>query len=405
MKFCFFTFYYPPDLSAGSFRSIALVNALIEQMDKKSSLIVITTSPNRYKSYDVSSEFLTVKDNLKIYRVKLPKHSGSMLSQSLIFVIYFIKAIKICFNEKPDFLIGTSGRLMTAILTWVSSILIKKPYLIDLRDIFSESIADIFAKKNKIVGKFFNRFFSYFDKCVLTNAASVNVVSMGFPEYFNKKGIDTSKWLFYPNGVDDIFVNNKNIKSKSTSSKISILYAGNIGHAQALHKIVPFAAKKLGRYYNFLIIGDGSAIGALKSVIKEYNVKNIEIIKPVDRETLLEYYRKSDVLFLNLDNIPAFMRVLPSKLFEYAAIGKPIVAGIQGYSGDFSSKYIPYSLIFKPEQIDECVEKIIDSTRISVNKKEVDFFIDNFSRKSLMKSFASDILKIASEASISSKVV
>ena len=116
-------------------------------MDKKSSLIVITTSPNRYKSYQVSSEFLTVKDNLKIYRVKLPKHSGSMLSQSLIFVIYFIQAIKICFNEKPDFLIGTSGRLMTAILTWVSSILIKKPYLIDLKDIFSESISDIFAKK------------------------------------------------------------------------------------------------------------------------------------------------------------------------------------------------------------------------------------------------------------------
>ena len=79
MKFCFFTFYYPPDLSAGSFRSIALVNALIEKMDKKSSLVVITTSPNRYKSYDVSSEFLTVKDNLKIYRVKLPKHSGYML--------------------------------------------------------------------------------------------------------------------------------------------------------------------------------------------------------------------------------------------------------------------------------------------------------------------------------------
>ena len=50
MKFCFFTFYYPPDLSAGSFRSIALVENLISQMDSKDSLVVITTSPNRYKS-------------------------------------------------------------------------------------------------------------------------------------------------------------------------------------------------------------------------------------------------------------------------------------------------------------------------------------------------------------------
>ena len=238
MKFCFFTFYYPPDLSAGSFRSTALANALIEEMDKKSSLIVITTSPNRYKSYELSSEFITIKDNLKIYRIKLPKHSGSMFSQALIFIIYFIKAIKICLKEKPDFLIGTSGRLMTAILTWVSSILIKKPYLIDLRDIFSESIADIFAKKNKIIGKFLNNFFSYFDKCVLTNAASVNVVSMGFPEYFDKKGIDTSKWLFYPNGVDDIFVNHKNIKSQSIYWRYNLLAKNYYVTAENINKII-----------------------------------------------------------------------------------------------------------------------------------------------------------------------
>ena len=84
MKICFFTFYFPPDLSAGSFRSTALVDSLIEKMNPKDSLVVITTSPNRYKSYEVLSEFLTVKSNLKIFRIKLPKHSGSMLSQSFI---------------------------------------------------------------------------------------------------------------------------------------------------------------------------------------------------------------------------------------------------------------------------------------------------------------------------------
>ena len=91
MKFCFFTFYYPPDLSAGSFRSISLVENLIDQMDSKSNLVVITTAPNRYKSYDVKTEFLTIKSNLKIFRIRLPQHSGSMLSQAFSFSIYFLK--------------------------------------------------------------------------------------------------------------------------------------------------------------------------------------------------------------------------------------------------------------------------------------------------------------------------
>ena len=152
MKFCFFTFYYPPDLSAGSFRSKALVESLITQMDSKDSLVVITTFPNRYKSYEVETETLTEKRNLKIFRIRLPKHSGSMLSQAFSFSFYFFLAIKTCYKERPDYLIGTSGRLMTAILTWLASFLIRKPYAIDLRDIFSETISDIFNKKNRFIG-------------------------------------------------------------------------------------------------------------------------------------------------------------------------------------------------------------------------------------------------------------
>ena len=49
-------------------------------------------------------------------------------------------------------------------------------------------------------------FFSFLDRKILDSAAGVNVVSEGFPEYFEKKGIDTSNWSFFPNGVDDEFL-------------------------------------------------------------------------------------------------------------------------------------------------------------------------------------------------------
>ena len=94
VKFCFFTFYYPPDLSAGSFRTKALVENLIAQMNSNDSLVVITTSPNRYRSYEVKAETLKIKRNLKIYRISLPKHTGSMISQAFAFSIYSFQAIK-----------------------------------------------------------------------------------------------------------------------------------------------------------------------------------------------------------------------------------------------------------------------------------------------------------------------
>ena len=41
------------------------------------------------------------------------------------------------------------------------------------------------------------------------------------------------------------------------------------------------------------------------------------------------------ILFIHLNAYPAFEKVLPSKIFEYAATGKPILAGVSGYSADF----------------------------------------------------------------------
>ncbi|MDB0021050.1 glycosyltransferase family 4 protein [Candidatus Pseudothioglobus singularis] len=364
-------------------------------MDSEDNLLVITTSPNRYKSYEVETEVLTIKENLKIFRIQLPNHTSSMFSQAFIFSIFFLKAIRICFKEKPDYLIGTSGRLMTAILTWIASILIRKPYAIDLRDIFSETISDIFSKKNIFFGKIFNKIFSHFDRWVLTNANCVNIVSKGFSEYFEEKGIDTSKWLFYPNGIDDIFLQETISEMNSSKTEFTILYCGNIGYAQGLDKIVPHVAKKLGHKYRFIIIGDGSAREELNTSIKELNIKNVTIINPVNRQNLLKYYRQSDILFLHLDEVPAFKRVLPSKLFEYAAMGKPIVAGIEGYSSNFVKDNIPYSLTFKPGQIDQCVRCVIKSSSIVVQENEVNYFINNFSRKKIMKSFAADLLKFS----------
>jgi glycosyltransferase involved in cell wall biosynthesis len=394
MNIVFLTYYYPPDLSAGSFRSIALAKALSLKMKSNDMLHIITTHPNRYKSYRVDASNVEINDKITIHRISVPSHKSGMFSQSLSFCIYAFYAYKLCTKLKPNFLIGTTGRLMTGVLTWVSSKRLKINYFIDLRDIFSETISDLFSRKNKVLGVFSNYIFSYLDHLVFRSAAGVNVVSEGFYDYFRLKGVNTSNWTFFPNGVDDEFIDFHSQSYRKSEEITTILYAGNIGSGQGLETIVPYIAKRLGKKFRFLIIGDGGKTKILKEKIKSEAVSNVEILLPVNRSELLNYYDNADILFLHLNDVPAFRRVLPSKIFEYAAIGKPIVAGLSGYSENFMKTNLPYANVFKSGSIEDAYSSVLKASTVNVPMDMISKFMQFYSRQSIMNKMASHIFGI-----------
>ena len=157
-------------------------------------------------------------------------------------------------------MIGTTSRLMTGVLTWMSARLQRRNYYIDLRDIFSETISDLLARKNRFLGTAAKHAFSFLERRVFNGAAGVNVVSEGFPEYYQGEGIDTANWSFFPNGVDHEFMNFPPVAECVSQDNKTILYAGNIGSGQGLETVIPAAAKRLGDKYKFVIVGDGGAI-------------------------------------------------------------------------------------------------------------------------------------------------
>jgi len=394
MKIVFFTFYYPPDLSAGSFRAIALAKALSSKMGSGDEIHVITTHPNRYASHRVDAEDLEVDGKITIHRIVVPDHQNGMLLQTLTFGFYAIESYRLCKDISPDFLIGTTGRLMTGVLTGITARRLSIRYFIDLRDIFSETISALFTRKNWILGLVTKYFFSFLDCRLLSNASGVNVVSEGFPDYFQNKGVDTSEWSFFPNGVDQEFVDFQPDRDCiSTDIKI-ILYAGNIGSGQGLDTIVPSLAKQLEKRFRFVIVGDGGTSAQLMDSIQKERVNNVEMVLPVSRTELLDYYRKADILFLHLNNFLAFQRVLPSKIFEYAAIGKPIVAGLSGYSSKFIKEHLPYACVFESGDAEGAYKSILEASNITVPMRLVDQFIQNYSRESIMDKMAEHLLNV-----------
>ena len=392
MKIVFFTFYYPPDLCAGSFRAIALAQALSKRMKNDDELHIITTHPNRYENHRVKASDIEVHGNITIHRISVPSHKSGMFSQARTFVTYALASYKLCNKLNPDFLIGTTSRLMTGVLTGLSARKLGCKYFIDLRDIFSETISDIFSQKNKLLGSISKKTFSLLERWLFNKATGVNVVSEGFPEYFQTMGIDTSNWSFFPNGVDKIFTNLPFIENKRSKEITTVLYIGNIGTGQGLENILPATAKYMGNKYRFLVIGGGGATSKLINTIKNNNVDNIEILAPIKREKLIKYYEDADILFVHLNDIPAFQRVLPSKIFEYAALRKPIVAGLSGYSAKFILDNVPYATIFNSGDVDGCVEAIKKAETLEIKDKNIDIFIEKFSLEKIMDKMTTHIL-------------
>ena len=223
------------------------------------------------------------------------------------------------------------------------------------------------------------------EKYTINSAIQINLVSKGFEEYFfhiNNK----IKYSFYPNGIDDIFLD-YDFRNKNTNSKKIITYAGNIGEGQGLEKIIPKMGKKLGDDYEIHIMGDGGVKNKLIEQIK--NVKNIKLFDPVTRDELLDIYKQSDYLFLHLNDYEAFKKVLPSKLFEYAVTNKFIIAGVGGYAKEFIEENINNSIVFNPCDADEFYNKFIKIHKnISIDRKE---FVKKFSRENIMKDLSKEL--------------
>ena len=391
MKILILSFYYPPDLSAGSFRVIGLVKALLNRIGEDIQIEVITTQPNRYQGFGVTVDDDEISNRLKIHRIKISEHNSGMLDQAKSFIFYAYEAQKIIKNQEYDFVFSTSSRLMTAALgAWISRWKNIQLYL-DIRDIFVDTIQDVLPKKFTY---FLTPIFSLIERFTIGQATHINLVSPGF-EYYFKSRYPKKSFSYYMNGIDEEFMpNNPSLEKMSfrkemSETPIRILYAGNVGDGQGLHKIIPMLAKKLGESVIIRLIGGGGRLKELQSALKLLDINNVEVVPPMARIDLIREYQAADVLFLHLNNYEAFKKVLPSKIFEYAALGKPILAGVSGYAAQFLDTEVSNSAIFTPCDVDGAIEAF---ECLSIQDIKREKFIEKYLRKNIMNMLSGDIV-------------
>lgn len=393
MRVLVLSFYYEPDLCAGSFRSTALVKRLQDTFPEQTEFHVLTTLPNRYKSYRQKALSIEEQGNVTIYRFSLPSHKSGFLDQAFSFFVYAQRVLRFVIRNDYHVVFATSSRLMTSFLGALVSVVKRAPLYLDIRDLFVDTLNDVFSKKKNF---FIAPILKLIERFSFSRAKKINIVSKGFEPYFRSRYPQVPLCII-PNGIDDIFfesIIDKDILLDDFGKK-KVLYAGNIGEGQGLHRIVPELAQIFQDEFHFYIVGDGGKREALSYELKKKGCKNVSLLKPVHRDQLKSYYAQADVLFLHLNSYKAFEKVLPSKIFEYAVYSRPILAGVSGYASEFLQNEVKGSFVFYPCDAQKAAKILKNLDFESQESYQRQNFIKNYSRAYLMQKLAEDILSIA----------
>lgn len=312
-----------------------------------------------------------------------------MADQARAYLAYVRAVRRLTRGQRWDLVFATSSRLMTAGLGAHVASRLDAPLYLDIRDLFTLNMRELLARSPARV---LLPLFRLIEKRAFRRAARLNVVSEGFVAHVRSVAPEANIRCF-TNGIDDIFLSEVFARARPRDALPLILYAGNMGDGQGLHRIVPQVAKELEGKARLRLIGDGGKRHALEDAITAVGVGNVELLLPVARDQLLGHYCEADILFLHLNELEAFHKVLPSKIFEYAATGRPMLAGVSGHAAEFLGQHLPDVEVFRPldtSAMVAAVNRLIETD----GQASRALFCENFARRNIMKRMAADVLEL-----------
>ena len=111
----------------------------------------------------------------------------------------------------------------------------------------------------------------------------------------------------------------------------SVMFAGNIGTAQAVDVIIVAAALLRDEAaIQFVVLGDGSRRAWMIEQVAALGLRNVHLPGRFPMEMMPHVMQKASVLLVTLADQEIFRLTVPSKIQAYLAAGRPILACLNG---------------------------------------------------------------------------
>ncbi len=237
---------------------------------------------------------------------------------------------------RPDVIIGTSPTFFAAIAAAVKSFLLRKPFVMEVRDLWPAIFVELGVLKNPLLIGLLERL----ERWLYHRADRVVTVTQAFRQDLIRRGVPPEKVSFIPNGADvDYWIPKKKdpqvLDRLGLENKFVVLYIGAHGISHALKKVLDCAALlKDHPHIHFLFVGDGAEKAMLMKCASDACLDNVTFHDSVSKDDVGSFYALSDICLVPLRDIPLFDSFIPSKMFEIMAMARPIVASLKGEAAD-----------------------------------------------------------------------
>ena len=392
MRILFLTDNFPPEMNAPATRTWEHCK---EWVNHGVNVTIITCAPNfpegkvfkGYKNKFIQTELI---DGIKVVRVwSYISANNGFLKRIIDYISYAIMSFIVGLWYKCDVIIATSPQFFTTISGYALSVFKRKPWIFELRDLWPESIRAVGAIENKRILDFFEKIELFLYK----KATLIIPVTDSFKQNLIDRGINESKIKVIKNGVDlsvykPIAKDSDLLEKLQLKDKFIVSYIGTHGMAHGLSFILD-AIKDLNKDIQFLFIGGGANKSKLLNQAKSLKLKNCTFLDFVPKSDISKYISITDVALVNLKKSETFKSVIPSKIFENAAMRKPILLGVEGESALIINSY-EAGECFKPEDKNDFLTKLnkIYRKKVSVSNSYCEGLTrlaNDFNRKVLAK--------------------
>ena len=235
-----------------------------------------------------------------------------------------------------DIVIGTTPSLFQAFSAFIIASIRRKPFLLEVRDLWPAFAVDIGLLKSPIL----IRMAEWLEVFLYRKADHIVVNSPAYIRYLINKDVPESKITLVPNGVDVEAFSSVTEKALVdyrdewgvADDKYLIVYAGAIRMANCLDMLVETAVEleKKNSHVFIAVIGDGRDRCRLEGKVFEFGLKNIKFCGPLPKSAMPDAIATSDACFAGLKDIPMFTMTYPNKVFDYMAGARPTILAIDG---------------------------------------------------------------------------
>ena len=211
----------------------------------------------------------------------------------------------------------------------------KIPFVFEIVNPLEQSweIRKIYYSKHKYFWYFVSKIEAYLTMHILHKADLVLPTTKWFKEYLAKKGIERSKMMPYPNGIDMrrfSSAGGEEIRKRYRLEDSNvIIYVGTMEKERYLDVLIRAFSKVREKKENvkLLMVGDGRDKTNLEKLANDLRIRDDAIFTgQVYFDVVPNFIAAADIGVSPVPPLDFYKLSSPIKMFEYMAMGKPVVA-------------------------------------------------------------------------------